>query len=84
MQLHILIKNNGDGSSSNLFILDPDVLAACEAHFECSETHPGVDGDGFHYASINIPDNSTIESLGLSEWDILSKEDMLNDYNIVV
>lgn len=84
MKLHILIKNNGDGSSSPRFVLDPAVLQACQDNFECSESHPGVDGDGFHYTSIEVPDNSTAQSLGLSQYSVITKESLLEDYEITV
>lgn len=84
MELYILIQNSGDGSYSNKFILDPDVLQACEDNFEDCEIHPGVDGDGFHYSTINVPDGSTAESLGISEYSFISKQTMLEDYQITV
>ena len=84
MQLHILIKNNGDGSSGPRFVLDPVVLQACQDNFEDSEEHPGVDGDGFHYTSINVPEGSTAESLGISQYSVITKQNLLEDYNITV
>ena len=84
MNLYILIGSNGDGSYSNKFILDPDVLMACEENFDDCETHPGVDGDGFHYTTIKVPDNSTPESLGLSKYSVITKESLLEDYNISI
>ncbi len=84
MNLYILIKSNGDGSYSNKFILDSDVLMACEENFDEYERHPGVDGDGFHYTTINVPDGSTIESLGLSKYSVITKESLLEDYDISI
>lgn len=84
MKLHILIQNNGDGSSSPRFVLDPDVLQACQDNFEDAEMHPGVDGDGFHYTSIEVPDGSTAQSLGLSEYSIITKEYLEENYQITV
>lgn len=82
MQLYILINNSGDGSYSNRFILDPAVLQACQDNFECSESHPGVDGDGFHYTTINVPDGSTAESLGLSEHQLITAQSLAEGFNI--
>jgi hypothetical protein len=41
-------------------------------------------GDGFHYTSIKVPDGSTPETLGLYQHTIITKEDMLDKYNITV
>lgn len=69
MKLYILISNNGDGSSSVQFTLDYSVIEKMEKDYD--ESNPEfdyerwADGDGFHYKTINVPDDSTYESLGI-------------------
>lgn len=84
MKLHILIKNGGDGSNNLTYIIDSQVIKACEKFFDDSESEPGVDGDGFHYDTLNLPDGTTLESLGISKYSMLTKEDMLDEYSIDV
>lgn len=81
-QIFILIKNNGDGSSSTRFVLDPKLIVAMERADEMGlldcEQHAGVDGDGFHYSTINVPENFTPQDLGISEGKIISPSKFLN------
>jgi hypothetical protein len=79
MKLYILIQNNGDGSSSNFFVLDPDVLKHYEDSYWKSNASssidmPGVDCDGFNYNTLNVPDGSTAHSLGIPLNRMLTKE----------
>lgn len=79
MKLYVLISNGGDGSYNPLYVLDQKVIDLLEdaynddkLDYECA---PGVDGDGFHYGTITVPDDSTAESLGLSRYSIFSAKD---------
>jgi len=71
--LYVLIKDGGDGSSYPCYTLDSDLIAKLqEAHDNDRmdyENGIGVDGDGFHYDTIQVPDDATPESLGISVID---------------
>lgn len=65
--LYILIQDGGDGSYYPKFTLDPAVIAKMQASYDDGEYEgPGFDGDGFHYSTINVPDDATYKSLGIS------------------
>ncbi len=66
--LFILIRDGGDGSYYPVFTLDPDVIARHQERYDNDELESGdtgMDGDGFHYTTINVPDDATYESLGI-------------------
>lgn len=72
MLLYIIISNSGDGSFSTNYTLDPDVITELESQ-ESDGTldfERWSDGDGFHYDTINVPDGSTAESLGVGLIDL--------------
>lgn len=82
MKLFICVKDCGDGSYYPTFILDEKIIREIK-ELEADgiwdyENGFGTDGDGFHYTTVNVPDGSTSESLGvgvytqenLKEWKI--------------
>jgi hypothetical protein len=82
-KLYVLVSNGGDGSYSPQFTLDPDLVARLEKAYEegfmdCGNGI-GCDGDGFHYETINVPDNSTPESLGILMLDDNHADEFFNN-----
>lgn len=80
-QIFILIKNNGDGSGSLQFVIDETLIDAMHKAndlglLDC-ENHAGVDGDGFHYTTLNVPETMTLEELGISEFQILNAQEFV-------
>jgi len=75
MKLYILVADCGDGSYSLRYTLDADLIARLENYDGCSDCHAGFDGDGFNPSDIEVPDGSTYESLGISQWAIVDPED---------
>lgn len=65
MKLYMLIQNSGDGSYSIRYTLDANLISKLE----------NFDGDGFNPRSIEVPDGSTYESLGISQWSIAQPSD---------
>ncbi len=69
MKLYIFTADGGDGSYYPKFTLDPLVVLRLQQAYDEDkmnyENGIGVDGDGFHYETINVPDGSTSESLGI-------------------
>lgn len=80
MKLYILIVDSCDGSYYNKFVLDPSVIARLQNLYDQDlmdySNGFGVDSDGFHYDEINVPDTSTLETLGLNKWDMLTHEEI--------
>lgn len=81
MKLYILVSNGGDGSYSPVFTFDSDLIEKLEKlhNEDILDCESGFsDGDGFHYTTINVPDDSTPETLGVAGgWFISS--DYYND-----
>jgi hypothetical protein len=80
-KLYILISNGGDGSYYPQYVLDFEVLNLIQEAYDQDlvdyESCPGVDGDGFHWDQINIPDDATPDSLGISVMTVEDVKDML-------
>jgi hypothetical protein len=68
--LFVLISDGGDGSYYPRFTLNVDLVVKLQAAYDANlmtyENGIGCDGDGFHYAAIQVPDDATYESLGIT------------------
>lgn len=68
--LFIFTSDGGDGSYYPRFTLNKKLVAELQKAYDDGladcENCIGIDGDGFHYAEINVPDESTYESLGIN------------------
>jgi hypothetical protein len=73
MLLYVLVKSNGDGSYSAKYTLNPKHIEILQKAYDQdmidADGGLGVDGDGFGYDTINVPDDSTYKSLGI-RWPI--------------
>lgn len=70
-KLYILIQDCWGGSYSTCFTMDGEMIDRMQKAYdngELQEWVPGVDGDGFNYRVLTIPDECTYESLGVSEF----------------
>jgi len=68
-KLYILITDGGDGSYSNSYTFDRDVIDRQSNLYDNDKLEhgdTGVDGDGFHWSELNVPAGSTYESLGIT------------------
>lgn len=75
-KLFVLISNGGDGSYSPQYTFNEKWIERMEyneGNLDC-EYDIGVDGDGFHYDVLTVPDDSTLESLGI-HYDCADRED---------
>ncbi|MND47884.1 hypothetical protein D3C80_387890 [compost metagenome] len=67
--LYVLISDGGDGSHYPRYTFNTDLINKLQRAEESGamdyENGIGVDGDGFHYSIINVPDECTAESLGI-------------------
>lgn len=78
MKLYLLVNDGGDGSYHISYSLSRAKIEELQAKYDngdadCGDV--GVDGDGFHYSTIEVPDGSTAASLGLSDWQLLENEE---------
>ena len=67
--LYVLVSDGGDGSYSSVFTLDAAWIARQQQRHDNDRLEHGdigVDGDGFHYDTIQVPDDATYESLGIA------------------
>lgn len=74
-KLYVLISDGGDGSYHPKYTLNPDLIAKMQKAYDEDkmdyENGYGVDGDGFHYDTILVPDDATPELLGISKYRFL-------------
>lgn len=67
-KLFALVSDGGDGSSSIYFTMNEEFINAHQERYlndELEHDDLGVDGDGFHYDILTVPDECTLESLGI-------------------
>jgi hypothetical protein len=68
-KLFILVSYGGDGSYNPQFTFNEEWIKKQEELYdEGNLEYPalGVDGDGFHYSVLTVPDECTLQSLGIS------------------
>jgi len=74
--LYVLVSDGGDGSYYPQYTLDPELISKFQTAVDNDrmdyENGIGCDGDGFHYDTIQVPDDATPESLGI---DVIDPED---------
>jgi hypothetical protein len=71
-KLFVLVGNGGDGSYHVNYTMN-EVWIAKQQHMYDTDDEAcdyeyglGVDGDGFHYDVLTVPDGCSLESLGIS------------------
>lgn len=82
MNLYLLTRNNGDGSYSIQYALEDVILLLQELYNKNKmdyENGYGVDGDGFHYDVLTLPDGVTASSIGVT--GLLSFDDIFEEFN---
>lgn len=76
--LFVMVSDGGDGSYSTVFTLDAAWIARQEQRYDNDTLEHGdigVDGDGFHYSTIQVPDDATYKSLGISYYVELGEDE---------
>ena len=67
--LYILVSNGGDGSYSTQYSLSPEWIDKQQARYDNGESDyeydAGIDGDGFHYETLQVPEGMTAKDLGI-------------------
>ncbi len=69
-KLFVLIADGGDGSYYPHYTFNEEWIKQTEERSrtnwdEMCDSHIGCDGDGFHYDVLMVPDECTLESLGI-------------------
>ncbi len=68
-KLFVLVSNGGDGSYNAQYTMNEAWIAEQQRRYdndECDcEYDIGIDGDGFHYDVLTVPDGCSLESLGI-------------------
>lgn len=68
-KLFLLVSDGGDGSYSIRYTMNEEWINSQQEKYDNDEldyNSPGVDGDGFNYTTLTIPNECTLESLGIS------------------
>lgn len=66
--LFVLVSDGGDGSYYPNYTFNEDWINRRQKKYEDDELESGdlgVDGDGFHYSTLTVPEECTLESLGI-------------------
>ena len=70
-KLFLLVSSGGDGSYNIQYTFNEYWIAKQKERYDNDELDfeydAGVDGDGFHYDILMVPDECTLESLGISD-----------------
>ena len=69
-KLFVLISDGGDGSYYPRFTFNEEWIERQHEAYDLDELEYdslGCDGDGFHYEVLTVPDECTLQSLGVSD-----------------
>jgi hypothetical protein len=67
-KLYVLVNDGGDGSYYPQYTFNEEWIKKmddADADGNLEYGNIGVDGDGFHYETLTVPDECTLESLGI-------------------
>lgn len=70
-KLYVVVQDCGDGSFYPRFTFNEEWI---DRMSEADYGEIGVDGDGFHYETLTVPESCTLESLGI-RMDIAQEDD---------
>lgn len=65
-KLFVLISDGGDGSQSANYTMNEPFVTALGERKDPESGDLGVDADGFHFDTLIVPDECTLESLGIT------------------
>lgn len=79
MKLYLLVSDSGDGSYHVNFVNDESVIERMQQMYNDGkldyENGWGIDGDGFHYKTLTLPE-LTLESMGISRYSVIKHSDL--------
>lgn len=65
-KLFVLITDGGDGSQSANYTMNETFVQELAKRENAESGEIGVDGDGFHFDTLTVPEDCTLESLGIA------------------
>ncbi len=65
-KLFILVEDCGDGSYYTRYTFNEEWIEKCKKDENLCYPDLGCDGDGFHYSILTVPDECTLQSLGIT------------------
>jgi len=72
--LFMLISDGGDGSQSIAFSFDAELVGLMEDDVDFAVIGENwMSGDGLQVTTIQVPDECTMESMGISKWAVLDR-----------
>jgi hypothetical protein len=72
--LFLLISDGGDGSQSIQFSFDDELVGLMQDDHDFAVIGENwMSGDGLQVTTIRVPDECTMESLGVSQWSVLDR-----------
>lgn len=83
--LYVFVFDGSDGSYSTGYTMDSEFVAKLHKAYDegrlTYDTGGGllIDGDGFHYDTLNVPESVTAESLGVPMLDAEDFSDLFKD-----
>lgn len=81
--IYLLVSDCGDGSYSISYVLDSETLTLMEKAYDeglMDYDAPGVDGDGFSYRTMKVPEDWTALDMGLSEHCVHTYDEIMEKY----
>lgn len=73
-ELFMVITDGGDGSNGVQYTFDAELISLMDENLdELGDSYQS--GDGLQVKTLTVPDECTYESLGISKYAILNRED---------
>lgn len=80
-KLFVLISDGGDGSQSANYTMNEPFVTALAARENAESGDLGTDGDGFHFDTLTVPDDCTLETLGITSDAAVQFAELLTPVN---
>ena len=75
-KLYIAISDSGDGSQALFFTFDTELIRRMGEDYNYDVLGENwMSGDGFQYQTIKVPESTTMEDLGISQWQVLDRSE---------
>lgn len=78
-KLYIAISDSGDGSQALFYTFDEQLISMMDDPDNYDLIGENwMSGDGFQYQEVNVPENFTMEDLGISKYRVLERKNYSN------
>jgi hypothetical protein len=80
--LFLLISDGGDGSQSIQFSFDDELVGLMQDDIDFAVIGENwMSGDGLQVTKMQVPDECTMESMGISQWSVLDRNNYTELFN---